>query len=200
MSNEFEKLLEIKITNFPTKWDFGNYAKNDLNKRKDYGQFFTPPKLCAIMLSKIDKVKEAYLDENENIKEGVKENTPTITGEPLFDPTAGCGNLLAAGIAIGWDPKWVYANELDPDIWKVLVEGLTKLGVPENHIRCGDIFEMTKGDYDLMEKKKPICGLSITQKVELKKDLTQDEYNSEEFKKLPFAKRQWYLKTGKRKK
>lgn len=185
---DFENLLTKKINTFfsENNWNSNNYAKNTLKDRKDLGQFFTPPILCAKMLAKLSKVKEVYLDEEGNIKE---ENSK-ITGEPLFDPTAGCGNLLAAGIAIGWDPKWVYANELDPKIYEVLVEGLTRLSVPKDHIRLGDIFKMTKEHFKLMDAQKPICGV------------LPDEISEEEYEKLnEFEKKLYFAicdsKTGK---
>lgn len=176
----FEKILQDKIDLFfsENNWNSNNYAKNTLKDRKDLGQFFTPSVLCAKMLAKLSKVKEAYLNEEGNVKEG----NPKITGEPLFDPTAGCGNLLAAGIAIGWDPEWIYANELDPKIYEVLVEGLTKLSVPKDHIRCGDIFKMTKEHFKSMDKQEPICGI-------LPEEISEADYEklNESEKKLYFA-------------
>ena len=188
----FENLLTKKIDNFfsENNWDSNNYAKNTLKDRKDLGQFFTPSVLCAKMLAKLSKVKEAYLDEEGNVKEEYKTKNPVISDEPLFDPTAGCGNLLAAGIAIGWNPEWIYANELDPKIYEVLVEGLTKLSVPKDHIRCGDIFEMTKEHFKLMDEQKPICGVLL------------DEISKEEYEKLNESEKKLYFaicdnKTGK---
>lgn len=189
---DFENLLTKKIDRFfsENNWNANNYASNQLKERKDLGQFFTPSILCAKMLAKLSKVKEAYLDEEGN----VKEENPKITGEPLFDPTAGCGNLLAAGIAIGWDPEWIYANELDPKIHEVLVEGLTSLkvngkSVPKDHIRLGDIFEMTKVHFDLMDECEPICNFTLEKKVDLKLPLTDEEKKSSEYRTLPYKKR-----------
>lgn len=184
----FEKILQDKIDNFFSEknWNSNNYASNQLKERKDLGQFFTPSILCAKMLAKLTKVKEAYLDEEGNIKE----ENPKITGEPLFDPTAGCGNLLAAGIAIGWDPEWIYANELDPKIYEVLVEGLAKLSVPKDHIRLGDIFEMTKEHFKKINKGEPICGV------------LSNEISEKEYEKLNESEKKIYVvicdnKTGK---
>ncbi len=193
----FEKTLQDKIDLFfsENNWNVNNYASNQLKERKDLGQFFTPSILCAKMLAKLSKVKEAYLDEEGNVKEEYKTKNPVISGEPLFDPTAGCGNLLAAGIAIGWDPEWIYANELDPKIHEVLVEGLTSLkvdgrSVPKDHIRCGDIFEMTKEHFKHMDERKPICGILL------------DEIPKEEYEKLNESEKKLYFaicdnKTGK---
>lgn len=194
MVDSFEKTLQDKIDLFfsENSWNSNNYAKNTLKDRKDLGQFFTPSVLCAKMLAKLSKVKEAYLDEEGN----VKEENPKITGEPLFDPTAGCGNLLAAGIAIGWNPGWVYANELDPKIYEVLVEGLKGLDVPEDHIRCGDIFEMTKVYFDLMDNLQKIKGFSVKEKVDLVMNLTKEEYDSIEFRNLPYSLRLRYSIDG----
>lgn len=190
----FEKLLTKKIDTFfsENNWNANNYASNQLKERKDLGQFFTPSVLCAKMLAKLSKVKEAYLDEEGNIKE----ENPKITDEPLFDPTAGCGNLLAAGIAIGWDPEWIYANELDPKIYEVLVEGLSKLSVPKDHIRCGDIFEMTKVYFDLMDNQQKIKNFSVKEKVDLAMNLTKEEYDSVEFRNLPYSLRLRYSIDG----
>ncbi len=176
---DFENLLTKKIDNFfsENNWNVNNYASNQLKERKDLGQFFTPSVLCAKMLAKLTKVKEAYLDEEGN----VKGENPKITDEPLFDPTAGCGNLLAAGIAIGWDPEWIYANELDPKIYEVLVDGLTKLSVPKDHIRCGDIFKMTKEHFKRMDEQKPICGI------------LPDEISKEDYEKLNESEKKLYF-------
>ena len=145
---DLKEKLEKRITEKLRDWDFGNYAKKDLSERQDFDQFFTPADKCAMLLAQMDSVKDAY-------ERGVEK----ITKIPLFDPTAGCGNLLAAGIAIGWDPKWVYANELDIVIFQVLKDNLKELGVPEDHIKLGDVGNIDESFFEKMIKGEPIASI-----------------------------------------
>lgn len=92
----------------------GQYG--DGKNRDALGQFYTPPELTIRMIEKFDN-----LDDD------------------ILDPTAGSGNLLAACIVAGADPKRIYANELDADICeKILRPRLNGLGVPDENIHVGD--------------------------------------------------------------
>ena len=100
------------------QWKDKMYANKTLSERQDFGMFFTPPELTIKMLEKFQDLKGSVLD-----------------------PTCGAGNLLAAAIMAGADPKLVYGIELDPEIHKIAVESLGKLGVPEKNIICGNALD-----------------------------------------------------------
>ena len=94
------------------------YANKSLEERQKMSQFFTPPSLTIRMLEKFDS-----LDDD------------------ILDPCCGAGGLLAAAIKAGADPKRIYGIELDPEIHKIAVERLGKLGVPEKNIICGNALD-----------------------------------------------------------
>ena len=100
------------------EWKDKMYANKSLEERQDFGQFFTPPELTIRMLEKFDS-----LDDD------------------ILDPTCGAGGLLAATIMAGADPKRCYGIELDAEVYKIAVERLGKLGVPEKNIICGDALD-----------------------------------------------------------
>lgn len=99
-------------------WKDKMYADKTLAERQDFGQFFTPPNLTVKMLEKFEN-----LDDD------------------ILDPCCGSGNLLAAAIIAGADPKRIYGIELDAEIHKIAVERLGKLGVPEKNIICGNALD-----------------------------------------------------------
>ena len=114
------------------KWCVDPYTGNTTEERKKLGQFFTPPELTKQMI---------------DMFEG------GIRGKTIMDPTAGNGNLIAGCILYGGaDPKLCYANELDPNIYKQLVERLTGLGVPEENIWNMDVLSD-----EFTERCKTIC-------------------------------------------
>lgn len=98
-----------------TKWKDKMYAENSLSRRKDFGQFFTPPELSIKMLEKFDN-----------------------TEGTILDPCCGAGNLLAAAVKAGFDPTKVYGIEIDEDILKIAQSRLVPLGVPCTNIHLGD--------------------------------------------------------------
>lgn len=100
------------------QWKDKMYANKTLSERQDFGQFFTPPELTVKMLEKFQDIKGSILD-----------------------PCCGAGNLLAAAIKAGADPKRIYGIELDPEIHKIAVERLGELGVPEKNIICGNALD-----------------------------------------------------------
>ena len=94
------------------------YADNSLSRRKDFGQFFTPPELSIKMLEKFDN-----------------------TDGTILDPCCGAGNLLAAAIKAGFDPNKVYGIEIDEEILKIAHSRLIPLGVPKCNIHLGDALD-----------------------------------------------------------
>ena len=103
------------------EWKDKMYADKTLAERQDFGQFFTPPELTIKMLEKF-----------------------TSLDDDILDPCCGSGNLLAAAIMAGADPKRVYGIELDAETHKIAVERLGKLGVPEKNIICGNCLTWEK--------------------------------------------------------
>ena len=96
-------------------WKDKMYADNSLSRRKDFGQFFTPPELTIKMLEKFEN-----------------------TEGTILDPCCGAGNLLAAAIKAGFDPTKVYGIEIDEEILKIAHSRLVPLGVPKCNIHLGD--------------------------------------------------------------
>lgn len=102
------------------------YQGKSKAERQELGQFYTPSELSIKMIEK-------FYDLNDTI----------------IDPTAGAGNLLAACIMAGADPKNIFAIELDKKIYEnVLVPRLTKLGVPKENIRRGDALDPKAWDFN----------------------------------------------------
>lgn len=99
-------------------WKDKMYANKSLEDRQDLGAFFTPPELVIQMVEKFEN-----LDDD------------------ILDPTCGSGQLLVGCIMTGADPKRCYGIELDPEIHKIAVERLGKLGVPEKNIICGNALD-----------------------------------------------------------
>lgn len=54
--------------------------------------------------------------------------------QTILDPTAGNGNLLVGAVIAGFKPENVYGNELDSDIYEMLVIRLEKYGVPKKNL------------------------------------------------------------------
>ena len=97
------------------EWKDKMYANKTLAERQDYGQFFTPPELTIRMLEKFENLEGKILD-----------------------PALGAGNLLAAAIKAGADPKNIYGIELDSEILKIAADRLFALGVPKENIHLGN--------------------------------------------------------------
>ena len=87
------------------------YAGKTREERKAKGQFFTPASLVIKMLEMFDCDKPG--------------------DQTILDPTAGNGNLLVGALIAGFKPENVYGNELDPEIYEILVNRLAKYGVPK---------------------------------------------------------------------
>lgn len=121
LSDEVKKKIEDEFNS----WVERQYNGKDKKERQKLGQFYTPPVLTIQMLEKFDD-----------------------TNGTILDPTAGSGNLLAAAIMAGFDPKKVYAIELDPEIYEhVLIPRLTGLGVPLKNIKLGDALKSESYDF-----------------------------------------------------
>lgn len=103
------------IINEYNRWKDKMYANKTLSERQDFGQFFTPPLLTIKMLEKFQNIEGSVLD-----------------------PTCGAGNLLAAAIMAGADPKEVYGIELDPEILEIARSRLELLGVPKINLHQGN--------------------------------------------------------------
>lgn len=103
------------IINEYNQWKDKMYANKTLSERQDFGQFFTPPSLTIKMLEKFQNLEGSVLD-----------------------PTCGAGNLLAAAIMAGADPKEVYGIELDPEILEIARNRLQLLGVPKVNLHQGN--------------------------------------------------------------
>lgn len=103
------------ITDEYNQWKDKMYANKTLAERQDFGQFFTPPSLTIKMLEKFNDLEGSVLD-----------------------PTCGAGNLLAAAIMAGADPKLIYGIELDPEILEIARSRLESLGVPKVNLHQGN--------------------------------------------------------------
>lgn len=95
------------------------YAGKTREERKELDQFYTEPPATIKMLEML-----FTLDDD------------------ILDPCCGSGNLLAAAIIAGADPKRCYGVELDPEIVKVCRERLSKLGVPKENIITSDVIAL----------------------------------------------------------
>ena len=98
--------------------------ENDTATKKKFGQFFTPPSLTIKMIEKFDDLEGTILD-----------------------PCGGSGNLLAACIIAGADPKLVYYNELDPNVFEIGKKRLMALGVPEKNFHIGNALDESAYDF-----------------------------------------------------
>ena len=112
ISEEIKQKIKDEYNSFKDT----QYAGKTLEERRELNAFFTPPELTIKMIEKFD----------------------TLENKTILDPTCGSGNLLAACIIAGANPKLVYGNEFDPTFVKICQERLGKLGVPYYHIHQGD--------------------------------------------------------------
>ena len=109
------------------------YAGNSKEKRTKLAQHFTPAEFAYQLVAKFD----------------------TLEDKDILDPTAGSGNLLAACIIAGADPKRCYGIELDEAVLEVAKKRLAELGVPPWHLKQGDALDSSSYEFeDTMEKYK----------------------------------------------
>ena len=66
----------------------------------------------------------------------------------VLDPCLGAGNLIAAAIIAGADPKRCYGIELDLAILKVCRRRLLKYGVPPWHLKEGNALESASYEFE----------------------------------------------------
>lgn len=99
------------------------YEGLEPEKRKALGQFYTPARVCEMMIEKYE------IDD--------------FSGKTILDPTCGSGNLLIAMLCIGADSAKVFGNEYDPIAVELCRKRLNRacdiLGKP--HIRDWQIHE-----------------------------------------------------------
>lgn len=116
------KLTEVQREAIYTEyknWFESAYGNKTLEERRALNAFFTPPELTIQMLEKFE----------------------SIENKTILDPTCGTGNLLAACVIAGADPKTVFGNELDEEFTNLCKKRLSKLGVPEGNIHQGDVLK-----------------------------------------------------------
>ena len=110
--------IKAKIQVEYDSWRDKLWAGKTKEERQKLGQFATPPPLTIKMLEKFDSLEGNVLD-----------------------PCLGAGNLIAAAIIAGADPRKCYGIELDPVVHKVAQLRLSKLGVPPCNIVQGDALD-----------------------------------------------------------
>ncbi len=141
LTDEQKKAIEKEYNEFVDI----QYAGLDKAARQAAAMYYTPPELTIRMLEKFDDLNDS-----------------------VIDCCAGSGNLLAAALIAGADPKQCFAIELDKKIYEeVLVPRLTKLGVPKENIRRGDALDPKAWDFnsdykyfdpDEVKEKKGMLG------------------------------------------
>lgn len=102
-----ENELLSQITEEYNSWVDSQYASNSKNKRKELGQFYTPPDLIMSLLDKFDY------------------NSDDFKNKKIIDPTSGAGGLLIGCYYAGANIENLYGIELDKNIlenvcWKRL--------------------------------------------------------------------------------
>lgn len=86
--------------------DFYGKLNSDLEKRKRLGQFYTPGKVCIMMLERYE--------------------CESLAGKTILDPTCGSGNLLIAALCAGADIDKLFGNEYDADAVELCGERILK--------------------------------------------------------------------------
>ena len=102
-----ENELLSQITEEYNSWVNSQYANNSKNKRKELGQYYTPPSLIMSLLDKFDY------------------NSDDFKNKKIIDPTSGAGGLLIGCYYAGANIENLYGIELDKNIlenvcWKRL--------------------------------------------------------------------------------
>lgn len=116
------------------------YADNDIEKRKNLGQFYTPAELGSRMLEKYDCTLSEF-----------REKT-------ILDPTMGSGLLLIFSVIAGADPERVFGIELDTSVLEL---GQRRL--------CEDGIEVPEIDFSDINNPKVVYNMDGTVKTTLKK-------------------------------
>ena len=108
--------VKQEIINEYESWFNNQYGNTTREYRKSLGAVFTPPSITIKMIERFE----------------------SIENKTILDPTCGTGNLLAACIIAGANPKLIYGNEYDAEFLKLCKERLCKMGVPEENLHQGD--------------------------------------------------------------
>ena len=111
--------IKAKIQVEYDSWKDKLWAGKTKEERSKLGQFATPPPLTIKMLEKFDSIED----------------------KDILDPCLGAGNLIAAAIIAGADPKKCYGIELDPEVLQVAKHRLACLGVPPCNLVQGDALD-----------------------------------------------------------
>lgn len=134
------------------------YASKTLEQRRQLDAFYTPAGLTIQMIEKFD--------------------CEDLADKRILDPCCGSGNLLAACIIAGANPKNIYGNEFDPDIVKACKKRLNKLcrelglnSVPTYNIHEGDAlrrdslteFNKRYEDRYAADKQQRLLNASLTE-------------------------------------
>lgn len=120
------KEVKQKIEADYKKWENRLWGGKNLKERKKLGQFATPPVLTIKMLEKFETVKD----------------------KTILDPCLGAGNLIAAAIIAGANPKLCYGIELDPKIFKIAKKRLGAMGVPAKNLKCGSALDSNSYNFN----------------------------------------------------
>jgi type I restriction-modification system DNA methylase subunit len=108
--------VKQKIKDEYESWFNKQYGSTTKEYRKSLGAVFTPPSITIKMIERFESIKD----------------------KTILDPTCGTGNLLAACIIAGANPKLIYGNEYDEEFLRLCKERLCKMGVPEENLHQGD--------------------------------------------------------------
>lgn len=111
--------IKVEIQAEYDSWKDKLWAGKDKAARAKLGQFATPPPLTIKMLEKFDSIED----------------------KDILDPCLGAGNLIAAAIIAGADPKKCYGIELDLEVLQVAKRRLACLGVPPCNLVHGDALD-----------------------------------------------------------
>lgn len=103
------------------KWESQQYAGNSKEKRTKLAQYFTPAAFAKALIDKLGPLED----------------------KDILDPCLGSGNLIAAAVLSGADPKRCYGIELDEAVLEVAKKRLAELGVPEANLVCGSVLEQS---------------------------------------------------------
>lgn len=122
-----------KIHEEYNRWVEKSYCGLDMKTRQKNGMFFTPPHLTIRLIEKLKTLDDC-----------------------IVDPCVGSGNLIAAAVIAGADPKKCFANELDPLIYNLCKERLGSLGVPEDNIYNMDVLDDELW-IELQRREEEIC-------------------------------------------
>ena len=110
--------IKSKIRAEYEEWLHTQYGDLTSERRKELGAVYTPADVTIQMIEMMD--------------------IDSFEGRDVLDPCAGSGNLLAACVIAGADPKRVYGNEFEESMVRLCRERLSKMGVPKDNVHQGD--------------------------------------------------------------